>query len=91
MTPQLERACRRAVHVVTPDGRLLKAGRAALYVLGEIGWPKLLVQVLSLPPLVWPVEIVYRIVANNRMFLSRYIFRDESFDPALVGEGPDGP
>jgi predicted DCC family thiol-disulfide oxidoreductase YuxK len=91
MTPQLERACRRAAFVITPDGQVLRAGRAALYVLGAVGWPKPLVKLLSLPPLAWGVEIGYRIVANNRMFLSRYLFHDETPDPALVGEGPDGP
>ena len=91
MTPRLAHACRRAVHVVTPDGRVYKAGRAALYVLGAIGWPQPVVTLLGLPPLIWLVEIGYRIVANNRIFLSRFVFRDADFDPALVGEGPDGP
>lgn len=91
MTPQLVRACRRAVHVIQPDGTVLKGGRAALYVLGVVGWPSVLVQLLSLPPLVWLVEIGYRIVANNRMFLSHFLFRDEAPDPATVGDGPDGP
>jgi predicted DCC family thiol-disulfide oxidoreductase YuxK len=91
MAPQLQRACRRAVHVIKPDGTVLKAGRAALYVLGVVGWPSIVVQLLSLPPLVWLVEIGYRIVANNRMVLSRFLFRDEAPEPALVGDGPDGP
>lgn len=91
MTPQLRRACRRSVHVVTPDGRVLKAGRAALYVLGAVGWPKPPVQLLGLPPLIWLVEIAYRLVANNRILLSRFVFRDETADPALVGEGPNEP
>ena len=91
MTPRLARACRRAVHVVTPDGRVLRAGRAALYVLGAIGWPALLVKLLSLPPLVWLLEIGYRIVADNRMLFGRYLFTKMTVDPAAVGEGPGGP
>ena len=91
MTPQLKRACRRAVHVVTPDGRVLRAGRAALYLLGNSGWPGPLIQLLSLPPLVWAVEIGYRIVANNRPFFGGFMLRDEVTAPEKVGEGPDGP
>src|SRR6266545_2727735 len=52
MKPRLRRACTRAVHVVTPDGRVLRAGRAALYLLSVTGWPRLC-WLLSLPPLVW--------------------------------------
>ena len=91
MTPQLQRACRRAVHVVLPDGKVLRAGRAALYLLGAIGWPSVLVTLLGLPPLVWMVEIGYRIVADNRPFFGRFLLVNEHPDPAAVGEGPDGP
>ena len=91
MTPRLARACRNAVHVVAPDGQTLKAGRAALYVLRAIGWPGALITILGLPPLVWLVEIGYRLVANNRPFLSNYLFTNMTIDPASVGEGPDGP
>jgi predicted DCC family thiol-disulfide oxidoreductase YuxK len=91
MTPVLARACRRAVHVVAPDGRVLRAGRAALYVLRAIGWPSLLVQVLSLPPLIWLVEVGYRIVADNRSFFGRFLFTNTPVDATEVGEGPGGP
>jgi predicted DCC family thiol-disulfide oxidoreductase YuxK len=90
MTPQLSRACRRAVHVITPDGKVLRAGRAALYLFGVAGWPAPVVTLLGLPPLVWLVEIGYRIVADNRPFFSRFL-SDETIDPATVGEGPGGP
>lgn len=91
MTPQLARACRNAVHVVAPDGQTYRAGRAALYILKAIGWPAPIVTLLRLPPLVWLVEVGYRLVANNRPFLSAYLFTNMSIDPAAVGEGPDGP
>ena len=55
MTPELREACRRAVHVVTTDGRVLRAGRASLFVLGQTGYPRL-ARLLSVPPLVWIVE-----------------------------------
>ncbi len=74
MTPEMRQACARAVHVVTGDGRVLRAGRASLHVLGRIGWGRL-ARVLALPPLVWGVELGYRLVASNREFFSRYLFR----------------
>jgi hypothetical protein len=87
MTPRLRRACARAVHVVRPDGQVLKAGRAALYLLGIAGWPGL-AWLLGLPPLVWLVEIAYRIVAENRSLFGRILLRDEPVDPVAVGEAP---
>ena len=73
MTPELRAACRRAMHVVTADGRTLRAGRASLFVLKETG-NRRLAAVLGLPPLVWVVELTYRFVARNRSQLSWLIF-----------------
>ncbi len=77
MTPRLRRACARAVHVITPEGRVLRAGRAALCALEQAGWRRT-TAVLSTPPLIWAVEIGYRLVANNRPFFGRFLFRDEA-------------
>ncbi len=74
MTPALAAACRDAVHVRTADGSWLRAGRACLFVLGRVGWPRL-ARVAALPPLVWVVELGYRIVASNRRFFSRLLAR----------------
>jgi len=74
MTDALAARCARAVHVLTPDGTLLDGGRASLFVLGRIGWPRL-ARLLGLPPLVWLVELGYRLVAANRGLLSRVFFR----------------
>ncbi len=38
MTPALRAAAPHAVHVVTADGRVLRAGRAFLHVLDRLGW-----------------------------------------------------
>jgi hypothetical protein len=73
MTDALARRCARAVHVVTPDGRTLRAGRASLDVLARIGWPRF-AAALSRWPLVWLVEIGYWLVARNRRLLSRLLF-----------------
>lgn len=74
MTPELRAACGRAVHLLTPDGRMLRAGRACLWVLERIGYP-LLARVLALPPLVWAFELGYWLVARNRKLASRVLFR----------------
>jgi predicted DCC family thiol-disulfide oxidoreductase YuxK len=77
VTEILARECSRAVHVITPDGRILRAGRASLYVLGQIGWPTL-AAVGSVPPVVWLVEAGYWLVARNRSLVSRVLFRPRS-------------
>ena len=81
MTPALRAACARAVHVVTADGRVLRAGRAALFVLQQIGYERW-AALLSVPPLIWCVEPGYRLVAANRAFFSRFLFHGESEDPS---------
>src|SRR5262245_65198387 len=65
MTPELRDACKRAAHVITSEGRVLRAGRASMFVLRETGHP-LLGRIFAMPPLVWLVELGYIIVARNR-------------------------
>lgn len=81
MTPELYAACENAVHVVTADGTILRAARAALFILGRVGHP-LIARVLLLPPFLWFAEIGYRIVANHRDFFARFFFRREPDAPA---------
>ncbi len=79
MTPEIYEACKKAMHVVTGDGTIIKAGRSMMYVLKTInGGYGILPRFLSLPPMIWFVELGYIIVAANRQFFSRFIFnRDE--------------
>lgn len=73
MTPALLSACARAVHVVRGDGRVLRGGRAVLFILEHTGagrWAR----VLAHRPLVWGVELGYRIVAGHRAFFGRFLF-----------------
>lgn len=77
MNPELYTACSRALHVVTQSGAVLRAGRAALFVLDQIGHPGL-ARILGVPPLVWAVELGYRLVASNRSLFSRLFFRGSS-------------
>jgi predicted DCC family thiol-disulfide oxidoreductase YuxK len=80
MTPQLYAACQQAVHVITAEGRIIKAGRAAMFVLEKIGYPPWLVHPLTWPPLVWLTELGYWIGANHRPFFSRFLFTKEADD-----------
>jgi len=74
MTDALARRCASAVHVITPDGRILSAGRASLCVLGLIGYRRL-ARVWAIPPLIWLVELGYWLVARNRRFFGRFLFQ----------------
>jgi predicted DCC family thiol-disulfide oxidoreductase YuxK len=74
MTPELRAACRQAVHVRTMDGRWLRGGRASLFVLERVGWPRA-ARVAARPPLVWIVDAGYALVARNRAFFSRLLPR----------------
>lgn len=76
MTPALSAACECAIHVVKPDGTVLRAGRAALFVLEELGWGWW-ARLLALPPFVWLVELGYAFVAGHRGFFSRFMFRGD--------------
>lgn len=78
MTPALFAACEKAVHVITKDGQTLRAGRACLFVLAELGW-RGVARVLLLAPILWFVEIGYGIVAAHRDFFAGFMFtRDHS-------------
>ena len=76
MTPELAERCARAVHVVTADGRILRAGRASLFMMERCGF-KWSARVMRVPPLVWAVELGYYVVASNRRFFGKFMFRRE--------------
>jgi predicted DCC family thiol-disulfide oxidoreductase YuxK len=76
MTPTLAAACEKAIHVVRADGTILRAGRACLFILERIGWGRW-ARLLTVPPFLWLVELGYWIVARNRSFFARFLFRRE--------------
>ena len=73
MTPALYERARRAVLVIKPDSSVIEAGRAAAFVLGELGW-KRLGRFMQWRPIVPLTEWGYRRVANNRGWLGRVLF-----------------
>lgn len=72
VSPEIRAACRDAIHVLTADGRVLRAGRATLYVLRALGWGPV-VWIGFLPPFVWLVELAYRVAAAHRHLLGRFV------------------
>lgn len=78
MTPTLRAESERAVQIVTDDGNQISGGRAVLFILHTIGWHPTLLRIAAKPPIVWIVEIGYRVVSHNRGFFSRILFRERS-------------
>lgn len=76
MTPALAGRCRRAIHVITTEGQTLRAGRASLFLLERCGY-RWFARIMRIPPLVWSVELGYYVVARNRRFFARFLFRRE--------------
>ncbi len=72
LTPEVRQACQGAVAVLTHEGKLLRAGRAVLFIGTELGYGWL-TRPLSLPPFVWLVEVGYWLVARMRRLLSRWL------------------
>ena len=77
MTPALRAQARQAVQVITTDGYQLSAGRAILFVLEEIEWHPRTVRLAARRPFIWLVELGYWLVANNRTFVGRFLFRSK--------------
>ena len=77
MTPALREQARQAVQVITAEGHQLSAGRAILFALEEIDWHPSTVRFAARRPFIWLVEIGYWIVARNRPFFDRILFRSK--------------
>jgi len=76
VTPELREDFKRALYVFTVDGNVLRAGRAMLFVLETLRWGGgWLPGLLARPPFIFFVELGYKIVARNRNFFARFLFR----------------
>ncbi|MCP9496745.1 MAG: hypothetical protein MSG64_20100 [Pyrinomonadaceae bacterium MAG19_C2-C3] len=85
---EFHEANKRAVHVITKRGEVLRAGRAILFILEQINWShSILPRVLKRRPFIWATEIGYIIVARNRGFFGRFLFRcqPDEFDKRSKG------
>ena len=77
MTLELRDEARGAIQVITDRGQRLAAGRAMLFVFEQIGWFPSLARVAMRRPFIWLVELGYWVVAHNRSFFGRFLFRSE--------------
>ncbi len=77
MTPALRVQARKAVQVITVDGHQLSAGRAILFALAETDWNPSVARLAARRPFIWLVELGYWVVARNRPFFGRFLFRSE--------------
>lgn len=73
-------ALRQGVHVITVDGRVLRNGRAVLFIAEQLGYGWL-ARPLRPPPMVWVVEGVYWLIARLRGKLSRWLRLSETECP----------
>jgi len=82
MTPRLRRACEKAAHVVTTRGKIVRGGQAAMFLLERV-WPRpwrFVARLFARPPLVWPINLGYEIVARHRSFFAPFILPGEPED-----------
>lgn len=71
MTPELYEQCQHAMHVIVPDGRLLRGGEGGRYILQVLGYRNT-AAVLGVWPLRWFVNLGYDLVARNRHVFARW-------------------
>jgi hypothetical protein len=79
--PELRRRAERAVHLLLPDGRRFRAGRACVEILARLGYRRT-AAVLRLPPLIWLLEIGYWVVARTRPVYGRFLPQAPRVDPS---------
>jgi hypothetical protein len=79
VSPELREACRSAVHVMTQNGKILRAGHATLFLMEQVGyvWTA---RFLSVIPIIWAVEMGYWIMARHRKFFARFFFKNDYSD-----------
>ncbi|MEP6755853.1 MAG: DCC1-like thiol-disulfide oxidoreductase family protein [Chthonomonadales bacterium] len=87
ITPELRTACQRSLHVIMPDGQILAAGKAALYVLSVSGQPTV-AALLGLRIFSPIIEIGYRLIAKNRLLFSRIFFPRSKAEACEVPRKP---
>ena len=89
MTPALYARSERAMQLLLPDGRQLKAGRAALTGLILINTFAGLARIGLVPPFSWVVELGYQILSRNRPFFARFLLTN--YPTTLIDESPPPP
>lgn len=73
MTEELREQCARVLHVLTADGRTLKADDAVIHIYEQLGYGA--ASILRWPPFSWLTGPGYRLVASNRRTFAKLTFR----------------
>lgn len=76
MTDEIAARAQNEMIVITSQGQVIGGARAVLFVLGQTGWGWF-ARFLAAPPLVWPIDLGYRIIARNRSHISRIFFKGQ--------------
>jgi predicted DCC family thiol-disulfide oxidoreductase YuxK len=72
VAPQLDReTLRAAMHVVTADGKIHRGARCIRFLALRMPLLVPIALLLWVPGVIWIAEHVYRLVANNRLLISR--------------------
>jgi len=74
LPPEIYADCKRQLYLRTPGGKYLGGGDAVIKLLEVMGW-KSLSWILELLVLRQLTGLAYRLVARNRNFLSRFLFK----------------
>ena len=75
MTPHFRKLAPKTLLVFSPGGQVYSHARAVLFVYKKLGYH--FVTPFWYAPLRWPIELGYRILAGNRIFFSKFLFREE--------------
>lgn len=76
ISPDLRAACQKAVHVIKADGTIIRGGEAMLFC-GEFTRWHQLARIGQWPIFLPFVELGYKIIAANRMMVSKFLFTIE--------------
>lgn len=72
MTPELAAQLGREIVVWTRDEKYLGGADAVFFFMQHTGWG-FVARILALPPFIWIARIGYKIVAKNRLLISKWL------------------
>lgn len=73
MTPEIMERCQYEMALVTPTGEVLFGAKGMLRTLEVLKWG-IFARILAIPPLVWPIQLGYWLIARNRLWISKRFF-----------------
>jgi predicted DCC family thiol-disulfide oxidoreductase YuxK len=76
ISPELRAACQKAVHVIKSDGSIISGGKAMMFCGQFTRWHQL-ARIAQWPIFLPFVELFYKIIAKNRIVMSKFLFTSE--------------